>query len=383
VLFLAFSLAAAASPNFAALVLLRTGQAVVGAAVIPNGMAMLRESIPAERLGRANGITGSVIGLSAAIGPVLGAAALSAGAWRLIFLVNVPIVAAALATLTLLRRPPVTGGRNVSLDWRGALLVAAVLVALTQFFVVARSGPAALLLATSAVVISLLWVLVLDQRGRAVQVAEWRLLRHRPFFGATSYVLTSNLVMYTTLLAVPFFLREVQDKPVETAGLLLGVMSGIMMVVAPFAGLLSDRHGRRPLALGGGLLQLTAVVLLLFGLNAQLSTAYLAVCLVLLGLGIGFGTGPASTAAIESAPLEVVGAAAGTSSMMRYFGSIVGVGVLGAVLNSDGATPTVGLFQGLFALLVILALAAIAAASLVHVRARPVAAGGPQQADRP
>src|SRR3989454_10209223 len=73
ILFLVLSLAIALSPAFPVLILLRTGQALVGASVIPNGMAMLRESLPINRLGRSGGITGSVISFSAAVGPLLGA----------------------------------------------------------------------------------------------------------------------------------------------------------------------------------------------------------------------------------------------------------------------------------------------------------------------
>lgn len=368
VVFLALSLAAAASPNFAVLVVLRTLQAVVGAAVMPNGMAMLRESVPSERLGRANGITSSMIGLAAAVGPIIGAAALVAGSWRLLFVVNLPIVLAALMTLALLDRKETAERRAISLDFRGALILAAGLGALTQGFAWTRAGEAVLAGFAFAAVVLLAWLLAVYQRGATVQVAEWRLLRMRTYFGATSYVLMSNLVMYTTLIAVPFFLREVQGKSVESAGALLAVMSGVMMVVAPFSGMLSDRFGRRPLAMTGGVLQLGAVLLLLAGFSEGLSTWYLALCLLLMGLSIGVGSGPASTAALEAVPVNVVGAAAGTSSMMRYFGSIIGVGLLGAVLNSGEATPDVALFQGFFAFLAVLSCGVIAASALIHVR---------------
>ena len=72
---------------------------------------------------------------------------------------------------------------------------------------------------------------------------------------------------------------------------------------------------------------------LLFGLREDVSLYYLAGCLALTGLGLGIGTGPASTAAVESAPVSLAGSAAGTSSMMRYIGSIVGAGVLGGLLG--------------------------------------------------
>src|SRR5213596_3417495 len=72
VLFLGLSLAAAAAPGFAWLIAFRTGQALVGAAVIPNGLAMLRESVPLNRLGRSGGTTGAAMYTAAAVGPLLG-----------------------------------------------------------------------------------------------------------------------------------------------------------------------------------------------------------------------------------------------------------------------------------------------------------------------
>lgn len=71
--FLALSIGAAFAPTFEALLILRTGQALVGAAVIPNGMAMLRESVPLDKLGQATGFTGSALSIAAATGPLLGA----------------------------------------------------------------------------------------------------------------------------------------------------------------------------------------------------------------------------------------------------------------------------------------------------------------------
>ncbi len=75
--FLVLSLAAAAAPNFWLLIAFRTAQAIVGAVVIPTGMAMVRESVPVRQLGKANGITGSLLSLAAATGPLLGAAFLA------------------------------------------------------------------------------------------------------------------------------------------------------------------------------------------------------------------------------------------------------------------------------------------------------------------
>jgi DHA2 family methylenomycin A resistance protein-like MFS transporter len=171
--------------------------------------------------------------------------------------------------------------------------------------------------------------------------------------------------MYTTLLAVPFFIKEVQHKPVGTAGLLIGTLSVLMSLLSPVSGLVSDARGRRLPAMTGAVCQLVAAVMLLAGISRDVSSPYLALALAVLGVGSGLGTGAATTAAVEAAPRELAGAAAGTMSMMRYFGSILGAGVLAGILSSDAA-PGIDVFRVLFGVLVVMAAGAVACSALVH-----------------
>ena len=365
--FLILSLAAAFAPTFPILILLRTGQALIGAAVIPNGMAMLRESVPVYKLGQSGGLTGSAMSLAAAVGPLLGAGLLAAGSWRWLFLVNAPLVALALGSQALLRYPEKPTRKKFDLDGAGALAFAAVLVSGTFLLNALGGGQSryglgaglALLLASSAVFLK-------RQLSTATPIAEWSLFRNRSYSAATAYLLLSNLVMYTTLLAIPFFIKEVQAKGSTTAGTLLGAMSILVAVVSPIAGRLSDAKGRRLPALTGALIGLGGVTLILAGLRQDVAYGYLAASLAILGLGIGLSTGAASTAAIESAPRELAGIAAGTNSMMRYLGSIVGVGVLGAILNGDTGAPDVAVFRLIFVVLVVMAALAAASAAFIH-----------------
>jgi DHA2 family methylenomycin A resistance protein-like MFS transporter len=176
--------------------------------------------------------------------------------------------------------------------------------------------------------------------------------------------------MYTTLLAVPFFIKEVQGGSVGTAGFLVGTLSIVMSLLAPVSGRLSDAKGRRLPAMAGASCQLAAAAMLLAGISGDVATGYLAAALAVLGVGTGLGTGAASTAAVEAAPRELAGSAAGTMSMMRYFGSIVGTGVLGGVLNADAAAPDVDVFQALFLLLTVMAALALLASTFIHTFVR-------------
>ncbi|MDO8616348.1 MAG: MFS transporter [Dehalococcoidia bacterium] len=368
VLFLLLSLGAALAPSFHLLILMRTGQALVGAAVIPNGMAMLRESVPVNRLGRSNGLTGSAMSIAAAVGPLLGAGLLALGSWRLLFLMNVPLVAAAFVSLALLRYPGARLRRApLSLDWVGALAFAALLVAVTLLLNALRGQQSDAAVAAALIALPvLLLAFIYRQFSAPSPMAEWRLFRIRSYSAATAYILFSNLVMYTTILTLPFFLEEVQGKGHLVTGSLLGAVSLPVAALAPLGGRLSDSFGRRPLVLVGGLLVLAGVAALLAGIRQDVPYAFLAGALALMGAGLGLSVGPGSAAAIESSPRELAGAAAGANSMMRYIGSIVGAGILGAVLNSGAAAPGIGLFQLIFAVLVVMSALGCVAALFVH-----------------
>jgi EmrB/QacA subfamily drug resistance transporter len=355
VAFLVLSIGAAAAPNFAVLLALRTGQALVGAAVIPNGMAMLRESVPSEKLGQSTGFTGAALSTAAAGGPLLGAALLAAGSWRWLFLMNVPLVVLALVAQALLNYPRAATHARPVIDWSGGLSFAIALAAAT-FLLNRLGGGTALEVGAGALALLASGAFFVSRQFRSsTPITDWALFSHRTYSAAAAYVLLSNLVMYTTLLAIPFFIREVQGKGSTTAGTLLGVMSIFMAVLSPFAGRFSDAYGRRlPAVVGSGIMAVAAFAMTA-GIAEDVSYGFLAVVLLMMGLGLGFSVGAASTAAIESAPRDAAGVASGTNSMMRYVGSIVGAGVLGSVLSSEGSgAPEIGVFRMMFGIVAVM-----------------------------
>ncbi|HSP56283.1 MAG TPA: MFS transporter [Dehalococcoidia bacterium] len=384
-LFLVLSLAIAASPTFPLLIGLRTCQALIGATVIPNGIAMLRETQPVTRLGRSGGITSSVISISAAVGPLLGAALLAAGSWRYIFLINFPLVLAGLACFWLLKYPESHKKGRFSVDWGGAMVFAALLGTLT-LLLNSLNGDNAALLAGAAVAFPLIGLLfAYRQFNSRSPIAEWGLFRIRSYTAATSYVLLTNLVMYTTILAMPFFMEEVQGKGHGASAALLGIVSIQTAFLAPISGRISDSIGRRYPALLGSLFVIAGSLALLVGISRDVSFAYLAVSMAMLGLGLGISVSPTGAAAVECSPRHLAGAAAGTNSMMRYLGSIIGTGLLGAILVSDKEAPEIGVFRLIFGILVVMSVLAALSSLLIHrfppqdrvieVEALPLAAG--------
>ena len=367
-LFLVLALATPFSPNFPVLVTLRVAQAAAGAVLIPNGMAMLRTQAPPDRLGRLNGINGAVLSFAAAVGPLVGAAVLAFGSWRWLFPLSVPFI---LLALLLLRKLDVREPQRLPrtpVDWVGTSLFVAMLVALTLQLAALRGDAGSLEMTlrwagTIAIAAAFVW----RQRVTASPAAEWSLFKVRSFAAATAYILLTNLTMYTTLLMIPFFVRDVLGKSTEEAGLLLGAMSVLVAVTAPFGGRMSDALGRRWPSQIGSVLMLTAAIALFAGLSRSVSAAYLAGCLALLGLGLGLGVGAANTAAVESAPRALAGSAAGTSSMMRYAGSIIGAGILAGVLNDHrGVGGDVTTFRVVTLAVIITAALAVVVSMFIH-----------------
>jgi EmrB/QacA subfamily drug resistance transporter len=372
IVFLVLALITPFSPNFATLVVLRVAQAAAGAALMPNGAAMLRAYAPPDKLGRLNGINGGIISFAAAVGPLIGAATLAVGSWRWLFPISVPLILLALYLLQRLAARDSERIPRAPFDPVGMALFVGVLVALTLQLGSLRGTDGGVEAALrwsllGAAVVLFAW----RQRVTRSPAAEWRLFRVRSFSASTAYILLTNLTMYTTLLMLPFFVREVQGRGTELSGLLLGAMSILIAVTAPVGGRISDVWGRRPTAEAGAICMLVASVGLLAGLSPDVHPGYLAACLALLGFGVGLGVGPAQTAAVESAPRALAGSAAGTSSMMRYVGSIVGAGLLAGVLTDQGATPELWTFRVVIVAVITTAALAALAAVFIHRFAEP------------
>jgi MFS family permease len=143
-------------------------------------------------------------------------------------------------------------------------------------------------------------------------------------------------------------------------------MSIAMAAMAPVAGVTADAIGRRAPALVGAAIALVGALAVLAELDEGTGFGYLAASLALLGLGIGLGTGPATTAAVESAPRSAAGGAAGTNSMMRYAGSILGAGLLAGILDTDGAAPGLDTFRVVMLLVVAMLGVAVLASTRIH-----------------
>jgi EmrB/QacA subfamily drug resistance transporter len=349
------------APNLAVLIVFRTQQAIAGALSFPNGVAMVREGVPVERRGSAFGMIALATGLAAASGPPIGGVLVHQFGWASIFWANVPVVALAIG-LSWKSLPKITIKRTVrsQFDVVGSILLAASLGAVILI-------PSLLKLHLTALAIGI----GLAGIGAAVAFARWelrssapvvdlRLFRQSHFAAACASIGLSNLVMYTTLLALPLYLERVRGHDVQIAGLTLAALSAFSAVWGPIGGRWADRSGRWKPAVVGAVVLVAGAGFLAAAVKGA-SLAPVAVALALMGLGLGVSGAPVQLAAVESVPGAQTGSAAGVFSTSRYLGSVVGSSLLAIVFATRPNLGESHRFVLLFAGLTVAALIGIAA----------------------
>ena len=331
------------------LILARVVQAVGGAMIQANGLAITGAVFPKEERGRALGINGTVVATGIATGPAVGGLLVNAFGWPSIFLVNLPIgaIGIGLALLVLEERrisfPPGGSREGQRFDPAGALLVSVALVTLLLGLNQGHergwgSPPIVALLVAAA--ISFAAFLAVERRV-AAPLIDLGLFRVRAFAAGSLAALLSFLAVSTNAFLMPFFLQLVLGYDPARAGLLLTPTPLTLAVVAPLSGWLSDRFfGARILSSIG--LGVTCIALaLLGGLAADAHYADVLVRLILLGVGLGLFNSPNTSAIFGAVPRERYGTAGGFVSMVRNSGQVVGVALAGAVLLAALA-PAVG-----------------------------------------
>lgn len=315
----------------------RVVMATGGAIVVPSATALLRTELPPEVRGRAFGAFGAVMGLSAGVGPMVGALLVGRFGWTSIFLANVPVLllSAALAHLGAPPRPAALAppAPRPRFDVLGSVLLGASLMGLVLGLERAHLRWAAALGALGLVPFAL-W-----ERRAADPVVDFSLFKRPTFVGGSLIIALQNFALYSTIFELPQVAGRLFSVGPRDIGNTLLAMMGSMVVASPLAGRASDRFGARAVALTGCSLALAGMVLLAARPLGAISDAIPA--LLMLGAGLGLTSAPSQSAAMSDVPREKSGMAAGLTSTMRYLGGIAGLTVLGLVLTDRPAADVV------------------------------------------
>ncbi|MFI0980081.1 DHA2 family efflux MFS transporter permease subunit [Streptomyces sp. NPDC021093] len=379
------SAAAALAPGIDSLIAARAIQGVGAAIMMPLTLTLLTAAVPAARRGAALGIFSAVTGLAVASGPLIGGTLTEHLSWQWIFWLNVP-VGLVLLPLAALRLKE-SYAPNARLDVLGTLLVSGGLFGIVYALVNGQEDgwTSAPILAGLLVGTALLGGFVHHGFRNKNPMLPMRLFKSRGFLGINLASLLMFLGMFGAIFLLSQFLQGVLGHSPTEAGLRMLPWTGMPLLVAPFAGILSDRIGGRPVVAAG--LALQAVGLALFALVIGPDVSYAAQLpgLIVGGVGMALYFAPASSVVMASVRPAEQGIASGANSALREVGGALGVAVLGAVFSAQGgyespAAFTDGTVPALWIGAFAVALAALAAL-LIPRRTKAEEPAGPAADD--
>lgn len=377
-LFLAGSVLSATAWSAESLIAFRVVQGLGGGMIMPAGMTILTRAAGAQRVGQIMGVIGIPMLLGPVLGPIIGGVLVDNASWRWIFLINIPIGAAALVMSwrVLPRDVPQPAHR---LDWLGMLLLSPGLAAV--IYGLAESNAAGgfahpevyvpVLIGAAAVAAFFLHAV----RHPQTALIDTRLFRNRTYSASLVTQSMAAIALFGGMLLMPLYLQGVRGESAMATGLLLAPQGLGAMVTMPIAGRLTDRIGTGRIVPFG----LVAVLLAFVGLTqlgADTSYWLLGVNLFVLGLGMGATMMPTFSGAIQTLRRSAVARGNTTLNINQQVSASIGTSVLSVILAGKlparpDAVAGADAFGSTFVVSVGLVLVALAVASVLLPKVKP------------
>ena len=305
--------------------------------------AIIGDIVPPRERARYQGYFLAVFGTASVIGPLAGGAFAGAASimgfagWRWVFLLNVPIAAAALIVVYKVLNIPHTP-REHRIDWPGAL---ALTVGVIPILVVAEQGrdwgwDSARAIGCYLIAAAGLTAFVIaEQRIGDEALLPLRLFRNGVFSVTSAAGLIIGTGMFGGLILIPQYLQIVKGVSPTEAGLRLLPLMGGIMVASLGSGQLTSRTGRYKIfPVWGTALMTVALLLLYLRLDVDTSLLEVEIYMALFGLGLGGCLQTLIMAAQNAVPARDMGVATASATFFRQMGGTLGVAVFLSILFS-------------------------------------------------
>jgi len=317
----------------------------VGAAgIMPATLSILTNIFPEKERPKAIAAWAGVSGLGVALGPVLGGLLLDHFDWTSVFLVNVPIVIAALIAGKLLI-PESKDPQSPRIDVVGAVLSIVALTSVVWGLIEAsdRGWTDPTILGAFVLGAAVLGVFLAWERRVQQPMIDIEIFRNLRFSAASLSVMLVFFGLMGTVFMLTTYLQTVLGySPLEAGLRMLPVAVGLI-VGSRLAVALSERFGAK-IAVAGGLVIVAGGLEILSQADLESGYGLVATALSVLGLGIALAMTPATDAIMGALPKEKAGVGSAMNDVLRELGGTLGVAVLGTLLAnrySDGMEGSV------------------------------------------
>ncbi|MEU7579426.1 DHA2 family efflux MFS transporter permease subunit [Streptomyces sp. NPDC041068] len=329
------------------LIAFRALQGLGAGGLFVGALSLIGTLLPPAQAGRSQSMIGVMLPAAMIGGPLLGGFLTDQLDWRWVFYVNVPFGGAALLIVGLLVHVHTERSR-ARIDYAGAALLTAGILALTLLgtwggttydWISPQIAGLALLAAAA------LAAFVRVERRAAEPVIPPRLFRDRNFTLAQVLTFLAGAAMLGAASYLPQYMQFVRGASSTESGLLLlPLMLGMMGAQLYIGRAVGKGGGYRAYPIAGGAVA-TAGALALLTLGTDTATGMASALTLLLGVGLGCLMQPSLLITMNSAEPRDMGAASGTTTLLRTIGGSLGVAVLGSVHTArmtDSLTDRLG-----------------------------------------
>lgn len=357
------SILCAAAPTLPWLLAGRGLQGLGAALLMPNSLAILGSEFSGEARGRAIGTWAAAGALAGALGPIIGGWLIDTVGWRVIFLLNLPVAAAAgyLAWKYVIDRAETE--QAAPLDSLGAGLATMALGLLTWSLTEAAGSDAGLhpwiaAVAGFALLGAFLWC---EHRRKDRALMPLALFAARSFVGLTLLTFFLYGSLGGLLVLLPFFLIQIERWSAVAAGAALLPLPVLIGVGSRLMGSVAGRYGgRAPLTLGSGLVGIGLALYARIGTGSIDYWTDVLPPTLLVALGMGACVAPLTTSVMASVETNHVGIASGFNSAVARIAGLIATATLSFVFARQGSEDFIAGFR--MAALIGAASAAVAAA---------------------
>ncbi|WP_315095398.1 DHA2 family efflux MFS transporter permease subunit [uncultured Cellulomonas sp.] len=322
------------------LIVARAVQGLAGGIFVPGVTAMIQLLFPPQVRGKAFAIMGSVIGVSTALGPILGGLIIEAfgdeNGWRLVFWVNLPIGVIALIAAAKILPAGSEARQKAGYDFVGLVLVTAALIALLVPLIEGQDkGWPVWTFVTLVAGVLLIVAFAFWERRIDNPMVPPHLFSHAAFTGGTILALVYFAAFTSIFFTISLLWQAGLGHTALESGLVAVPFALGSIIGASQSNRLAQRLGRTVLIVGTAMV---AVGLAWVWLVLQLEPAgdlthwELLPPLLIAGIGSGLFIAPNAQFIVATVDRSEAGAASGVIGVMQRVGSAIGIAVIGSVL---------------------------------------------------
>lgn len=333
------SLMCSLAPNIQTLIGARFLQAIGGSMMNPVAMSIITQVFRGRvERARAIGVWGGVVGISMALGPIVGGALIQYVDWSAVFWINLPICAVAIL-LTAIFVPESRSATMRDVDPVGQALGMAFLFGVVFVLI---EGPGLgwtnlRIVAVSVMAVVAFVAFLRYESRRHDPFIDLRFFRSIPFASATMIAVCAFASWGAFLFMMSLYLQGQRGFSAMHTGLIYLPVAVGALIFSPLSGRLVGRFGSGPSLFVAGTL-ITAATLMLTRLTATTPVWQLLVIFAVFGIGFSMVNAPITTAAVSGMPTDRAGAASAVASTSRQVGVSLGVALCGSVAGAALAT---------------------------------------------